>query len=53
MEFDQTGLKDFPSSKIASGFIQAYRVAEKIIQHGGDNSFLSGSSSGTGNSSGF
>ena len=38
--------KDLPSSKIASGFIQAYRLAAKIIKHGGDNSFLSGSSGG-------
>ena len=38
--------KKLPSCKIASGFIQAYRLAEKIIQHRGDNTFLSGSSGG-------
>ena len=26
-----------------SGFIQAYRLIERIIEHRGDNSFLSGS----------
>jgi len=35
-----------PSNKIASGFIQAYRLAKKIINHNGDNSFLSGSIGG-------
>ena len=38
--------KELPSCKIASGFIQAYRLAERIIQHRGDNTFLSGSSGG-------
>ena len=38
--------KQLPSSKIASGFIQAYRLADKIIQHSGDNIFLAGSSGG-------
>ena len=37
---------NLPSSKIASGFIQAHRLAKRIIQHGGDNSFLSGGSGG-------
>ena len=38
--------KELPSCKIASGFIQAYRLCAKIIEHGGDNNFLSGSSGG-------
>ena len=42
----ETVYKQLPSSKIASGFIQAYRLAAKIIQHHGDNTFLAGSSGG-------
>lgn len=38
--------KQLPSSKIAAGFIQAYRLSKKIIDSGGDNLFLSGSSGG-------
>ena len=38
--------KELPSCKISSGFIQAYRLCAKIIEHGGDNTFLSGSSGG-------
>ena len=37
---------NLPSSKIASGFIQAHRLAKRIIEHGGDNCFLSGGSGG-------
>jgi len=37
---------DNASCKVASGFIQAYRLSNKIIEHRGDNSFLSGSSGG-------
>lgn len=29
-----------PSSKIASGYIQAYRIADKVIESKGSNSFL-------------
>ena len=37
---------NLPSSKIASGFIQAHRLAKRIIEHGSDNCFLSGGSGG-------
>ena len=37
---------NLPSSKIASGFIQAHRLARRIIEHGGDNCFLLGGSGG-------
>ena len=37
---------NLPSSKIASGFIQAHRLAKRVIEHGGDNCFLSGGSGG-------
>ena len=32
--------RDLPSCKIASGYVQAYRIAEKIIKVKGDNGFL-------------
>ena len=38
--------KQLPSCKVASGFMQANRLAERIIEIRGDNSFLSGSSGG-------
>ena len=38
--------KQLPSHKIASGFIQAYRLAGKIIQHDRDNTFLPRNSGG-------
>jgi hypothetical protein len=31
---------ELPSSKIASGFIQASRIAKEVIKQNGDNSFL-------------
>ena len=31
---------ELPNSKIASGFVQAYRIAGEVIKHGGDNCFL-------------
>ena len=34
--------KKFPSSKIASGFIQAYMLCDKIIEHRGDKYFVLG-----------
>ena len=32
--------EELPSSKIASGFIQAYRIAAEVIKHRGSNAFL-------------
>jgi hypothetical protein len=32
--------KELPKCKDASGFIQAYRIAEKVIKEKGDNKFL-------------
>ena len=32
--------KDFPSAKMASGYIQAYRIASEVIKAKGDNKFL-------------
>ena len=40
------GVKKLPSSKIVSGCIQVYRLADKIIEHRGDAIFLSGNSGG-------
>ena len=37
---------DLPSCKIASGYVQANRIASKVIHHRGDNIFLSGSNGG-------
>lgn len=34
---------DLPSSKIASGYIQAFRLAKKVIEVHGDNAFLGSS----------
>jgi hypothetical protein len=36
---------DLPSSKIASGYIQAFRLAKKVIEVRGDNAFLGSSGS--------
>ena len=35
-------LDDLPSCNIASGFVQAYRIAKKVIGNNGDNAFLNG-----------
>jgi hypothetical protein len=35
-----------PSSKIASGYIQAFHIAEKVVEALGDNGFL-GATSGS------
>ena len=47
--------KDLPSCKIVSGFIQAYMLSDRIIEHKGDNTFLAGGSGGirTGASNNF
>ena len=44
---------DLPSCNIASGFVQAYRIAKKVIDINGDNSFLNGSKIHTGNHQDF
>ena len=36
---------DLPSSKIASGYIQAFRIAKKVVEVRGDNGFLGASGS--------
>lgn len=36
----ETVWKDLPSSKIARGFVLAYRLAELVVKHSGDSSFL-------------
>ena len=36
-------MDDLPSCNIASGFVQAYRIAKKVIHNNGDNTFLNGS----------
>ncbi len=38
--------RQLPSAKIASGFVQAYILAAKVIEHKGDSTFLSGSGGG-------
>jgi len=38
--------KELPNSKIASGYIQAYQIAQKVIASGGDNKFLGASNCG-------
>ena len=37
---------DLPSAKIASGFVQAYQICQKVIQQKGSNKFLTGSDGG-------
>ena len=37
---------ELPCSKIASGFLQAYRLVKRVIEHKGDNTFLSASGGG-------
>jgi hypothetical protein len=32
--------KELPNSKVASAYVQAYRIADKVIQAKGDNKFL-------------
>jgi hypothetical protein len=32
--------KELPNSKVASAYVQAYRIADKVIQAKGDNEFL-------------
>ena len=32
--------KELPNCNIASGYIQAYRIAKKVIEEKGDNKFL-------------
>lgn len=32
--------KNLPSADIAKGFVLAYRIAEKVIKNGGENTFL-------------
>jgi hypothetical protein len=34
-----------PSSKIASGYVQAFRIAEKVVEVRGDHAFLGASGS--------
>ena len=46
-------LDDLPSCNIASGFVQAYRIAKKVIGNNGDNAFLNGSKIHTGNHQDF
>ncbi len=36
----ETVWNELPSSKIASGFVQASRIAKEVIKQNGDNSFL-------------
>ena len=36
---------DLPSSKIASGYVQAFRIAKKIVEAQGNNGFLGASGS--------
>jgi len=39
----QTVWGELPSAKIASGFVQAYQILQKVIQQKGSNKFLTGS----------
>ena len=32
--------RDLPNSKIASGCVQAHRIAKRVVEAGGDNAFL-------------
>jgi ABC-type branched-subunit amino acid transport system substrate-binding protein len=32
--------KELPNSKVASAYVQAYRIADKVFQAKGDNKFL-------------
>jgi hypothetical protein len=36
----ESGWKKLPNCKVAPGYIQAYRIAEKVIKEKGDNKFL-------------
>ena len=39
-EAASTVWKEMDSASIARGFVLAYRIAKKVIQYGGDNTFL-------------
>ena len=37
--------RSLPSSKIASAYIQTFRISQKVVKAGGDNAFLGSSGS--------